>query len=100
MDEGALVGMVTVEGLHWAKLPKGIGLDLASITDKLSKMTIHQMMTKEVKTISPDASLMDAARLMLKHRINALPVINKDELAGIITESDIFRVCVELDEKN
>lgn len=99
VDDGTLVGMVTIDDLRRAEPPAGAGLDLVKINDRLSKMTIRQMMTKEVKTISSAASLMDAARLMLKHRISALPVLDKNKLVGIITESDIFRAFVELVEK-
>lgn len=100
VDEGVLVGMITLEDLRWAELPRGIGLDLASITDKLSKIHIRQLMTQEVKTISPEASLMDAARLMLKHNISGMPVLDENKLSGIITQSDIFRAFVEFEDKD
>jgi acetoin utilization protein AcuB len=56
-------------------------------------------MTENPKTISHTASLIDAARLMLTHKISALPVLDEENLVGIITESDIFRAFVELEEK-
>ena len=47
------------------------------------------------KTISVDAPLVDAARQMLAYKISALPVMDRDKLVGIITESDIFRALVK-----
>ena len=100
IDKGILIGMVTIEDIRRGEPPIGLGLDLVKISDKLSKMTVHRVMTGNPKTISPTASLIDAARLMLKHKISALPVLDGDKLVGIITESDIFRAFVELEEKN
>jgi acetoin utilization protein AcuB len=97
MDKERLVGIITMEDLRRAEPPTGMGLDLVKITDVLSKMTVRQVMTKHPMTIAPDASLMDAAQTMLEHRISALPVIEDDQLAGIITESDIFRAFVKME---
>jgi len=38
--------------------------------------------------------------MMLEHNISALPVMEGNQLAGIITESDIFRAFVKLEGKN
>jgi acetoin utilization protein AcuB len=97
MDKERLVGIITMEDLRRAEPPTGMGLDLVKITDVLSKMTVRQVMTKDPMTIAPDASLMDAAQTMLEHRISALPVIEDDQLVGIITESDIFRAFVKME---
>jgi acetoin utilization protein AcuB len=52
-------------------------------------------MTPQPITISPEATLAEAAQVMLKHKISGLPVVDKQEnLVGIITESDIFRLVV------
>ena len=97
MDHDRLVGIITLEDLRRAEPPIGIGLDLVKITDILSKMTVRQVMTKDPMTISPNASLIDSARMMLENRISALPVIEDEHLVGIITESDIFRAFVKME---
>jgi acetoin utilization protein AcuB len=97
MDKERLVGIITMEDLRRAEPPTGMGLDLVKITDVLSKMTVRQVMTKDPMTIAPDASLIDAAQTMLEYRISALPVIEDDQLVGIITESDIFRAFVKIE---
>jgi acetoin utilization protein AcuB len=53
------------------------------------------MMTKDPKTISASALLIEAASQMLEYKIGALPVMDGDKLVGIITESDIFRALVK-----
>jgi acetoin utilization protein AcuB len=52
---------------------------------------IDQVMTTEVVTVSPDCPLEEAATLMLEHKIGSLPVVEAEQLVGIVTETDIFR---------
>jgi acetoin utilization protein AcuB len=99
MDDERLVGIVTLEDLRRAEPPPGIGLGLVRITDMLSIMTVHQVMSRDPKTITPDAALIEAARMMLEHTISALPVMEGSELVGIITEGDIFRAFVKMEEE-
>jgi CBS domain-containing protein len=55
-------------------------------------MRAHQIMTKDVITIGPEASIVDAAKLMLEHHISGLPVLDKDgTLIGIVSEGDFLR---------
>ena len=97
VDHGHLVGIITMEDLRRTEPPTGIGLDLVKITAILSKMIVRQVMTKDPLTISSDLSLIDAAQMMLENKISALPVIENDQLVGIITESDIFQAFVKLE---
>ena len=99
VDGEHLVGIVTMEDLRRAEPSTGIGLDLVKITDMLSRMTVRQLMTKDPKTITPDTPLIEAARMMLEQEISALPVMEAGQLVGIITESDIFRAYVKLEQK-
>ncbi|MBI4588942.1 MAG: CBS domain-containing protein [Candidatus Rokubacteria bacterium] len=61
---------------------------------ELTKLTVGEVMTKAVITVDPERPIEDAASLMLEHRIGALPVVNNDRLAGIITETDLLRAFV------
>lgn len=99
MDGEKLVGIVTLDNLRSAESLPGIGLDLVRISEMLSRICIRQVMTSEPETIAPDEPLIDAAQLMLKNKVSALPVMEENQLVGIITESDIFRAFVELEEK-
>ena len=55
-------------------------------------MKAKDVMTQHVITIAPDASIVEALRLMLQHRISGLPVVdNNGTLAGIVTEGDFLR---------
>jgi CBS domain-containing protein len=55
-------------------------------------MKAIDVMTRAVVSIRPDASILDAARLMLFHKVSGLPVVDSDNLlVGIVTEGDFLR---------
>jgi len=99
MDSGALVGIVTLGDLRRGNPPVGLDLDLFKTVDKLSKMEVHQVMTRNVHTISPTESLVDAAHLMLKHSVRVLPVLDGENLVGVISRSDILRAFIVFEGK-
>jgi acetoin utilization protein AcuB len=55
-------------------------------------------MTKAVMVVSPDWDVAPAARLMLQHKIGALPVMDGETLVGIVTETDLLRAFVALEQ--
>jgi acetoin utilization protein AcuB len=99
VDDDVLVGIVTLEDLRRAEPSITFGLDMVRISDVLSNLPVRQIMSKNPKTIVPNALLIDAARLMLENKISALPVLDMDKPVGIITESDIFRAMVEREQE-
>ena len=55
-------------------------------------MNVSDVMTRDVLSVPPDASVVTAAQLMLQKRISGLPVIDDHgKLAGIVTEGDFLR---------
>lgn len=55
-------------------------------------MKASDVMTRAMITIGPDASLLEAGRLMLQHKISGLPVTDAEgRLIGIVTEGDFLR---------
>jgi len=55
-------------------------------------MKVSDVMTREVVSIAPDASVMEAVRLMLQHKVSGLPVIDgTGRLQGVVTEGDFLR---------
>jgi len=64
-----------------------------------SKVLVEEIMSQPVITISPNTSLREAARIMMKKGIRRLPVVNNSgELVGIITDNDILSVSLDLGE--
>ena len=55
-------------------------------------MRAHQIMTRSVITVAPDATVLDAANLMLRHHVSGLPVVDTTgKLVGIVSEGDFIR---------
>lgn len=51
---------------------------------------IALIMTRDIRTVSPDDDIKDVVKLMLKHEIRRIPVAEDDELIGLVTASDII----------
>ena len=55
-------------------------------------MRAHQIMTRSVITIAPDATILEAAKTMLQHHVSGLPVVDAaGSLVGIVSEGDFIR---------
>jgi len=67
--------------------------------DALEKISVGQIMSKRVFTVTPETSIADAARVLLERRIGGLPVVQGDLLVGIITKTDILAAFVEIMQK-
>jgi acetoin utilization protein AcuB len=91
-----LVGMVTDRDLRQASPSGATSLSIHELHYILEKLTVREIMTKQVVTVRPDQTVEDAALLLLGHRIGGLPVVRDGELAGIITETDILQAFLQL----
>ena len=94
--KGKLVGVVTFNDLMQASPSPVTSLSIWEVTYLLSKITVQKVMKTDVVTATEDMTLEDAARLVAERKISCLPVLRGEELVGIITESDIFKVLLEL----
>ncbi|MDI9623478.1 MAG: CBS domain-containing protein [Methanothermobacter sp.] len=65
---------------------------------KASKVTIGEVMTRDLITIEPERELNEAARLMARNNIRRLPVVKDGSLVGILTSTDVMAVSPELTE--
>jgi acetoin utilization protein AcuB len=91
-----LVGFVSEYDLaHVAPSPVA-SLSIHDMMYQMSRLKVQEIMVREVVTIDADCPLEEAAVLMVDQRVNALPVLDKGELIGIITETDIFAMFLEM----
>lgn len=93
--DGHLVGIVSIGDIRGAGPSPATSLSIWEMNYLLSTLKIEKIMTPSPQTISPDATIAEAARTMLEHRISGLPVVDQEQhVIGIITESDIFSMVV------
>lgn len=95
MENARLVGIVTYGDIREARPSAATSLSIWELNYLVNRLKVGEMMTRHPITVSQDATIGEAAQLMLRHMIGGLPVVdNKGKLVGIITESDIFRMVV------
>lgn len=94
-SDGRLAGIITLGDVRGAQPSPATSLSIWELNYLLSQLKVEKIMTPDPVTIHEDATIGEAARVMLENRISGLPVVDKaGKLAGIITESDIFSMVV------
>jgi len=93
---GKMVGIVTESDLLNAKPSEATTLSMWEISTLLSKITVERVMTEDVITTTEDCPIEEAARVMSDNKISALPVMRGKSLVGMITETDVFHILLEL----
>ncbi len=91
-----LVGIVAEKDLLYASPSVATTLSVFEMTSLLAKLKVEKVMTREVISVAEDVPLEEAARIMADRGIGGLPIVRGKALVGIITESDLFRIFIEL----
>ncbi len=99
LDGKKVVKIVTDRDLRQSAPSPATTLEVHELNYLLERLKVEAIMSKQVITVAPDSSLLEAAKLLLAHKIGCLPVVDHDELVGIITEGDLLRALVELEER-
>lgn len=90
-----VIGIVSDRDLYKALGPKTNSNVIEESNDKASLHVVPQkvrhIMHRAVVTINPNEHVTDAAAIMAKHRIGALPVVKDGKLTGIVTATDLLR---------
>ena len=93
---GRLVGIVSKEDILHAAPSDASSLNVWEVNYLISKIIIKMVMTPNVITIEEDTPLEEAARIMADNKFGGLPVIRKGKVVGIITETDLFKIFLEM----
>lgn len=93
---GHLVGMISEMDLLKASPSEATTLSIFEVTYLLGKIHVERVMTRDVITVTEQTPIEEAARIMADNRIGGLPVMRGRELVGIVTETDLFRIFLEL----
>jgi acetoin utilization protein AcuB len=94
--KGTLLGIVAQTDLLHASPSSATSLSIFEINYLLANLHVSEVMSSPPITVPDDAPLEEAARLMVQKKIGCLPVLREGNLVGMITETDIFKVFVEV----
>jgi CBS domain-containing protein/GNAT superfamily N-acetyltransferase len=92
VHEGELIGILTISDIR-SLAPMG-SLSIFQHNKLVGETPVNRLMRPNPIVIGPNEMVSEAARLLLKHRIGGLPVVENDKLIGVISEADIFRLMV------
>jgi acetoin utilization protein AcuB len=93
LRKNRLVGIITLGDIQRA-LPSAFGPWETDLRLKVTTLTVGDVMSPDPVTINAEDTVQEAAAQMLESQVSGLPVMQGDQVIGIVTESDIFRLVV------
>jgi CBS domain-containing protein len=98
IDQGRVVGVVSQRDLFKSAFAAAPGYGETTQRRLLKTLRVKEVMSEPPMTISPEATIKEAVRLMLEKKIGCLPAVQGHTLVGIVTETDLLRYVVDLPE--
>jgi acetoin utilization protein AcuB len=96
VQNGKLIGIVSDKDLLNASPSPATSLSVWEMNYLLSKITVKDVMTKKVMTVQENTPIEEAARILADNKIGGMPVMRGDKVVGMITETDLFKMFLEL----
>jgi acetoin utilization protein AcuB len=100
-SDGFLIGIVTAGDVREAESAESV-LNTYAPEREEEWIGIAEIMTREVVTIHPDATVGELAAKLIQYKIGGLPIVTTDprfpkrqQLVGIVTETDIFNLIAQ-----
>lgn len=87
-EAGNVVGILSDRDLAAGPYLRAAGIDFANESRLLDRIQVREVMAQRVASTAPDAPLEEAAKLMNLRKVSCLPVLDGEELVGILTERD------------
>jgi acetoin utilization protein AcuB len=96
VEDGELKGLVTDRDIRLALIPSPLSTPEDRMYHLGALERVDEIMTADLITVAPSTTIEEAAKLMAKYKIGAVPVVAQGKLVGILTETDILYVFIEM----
>jgi CBS domain-containing protein len=97
---GRLVGIVTEGDINRVSDSPATDVRDYNLYHQVYDLPIHDIMTRDVVVVAPDTPITEVAQQLLDRRIGGVPVVQGDQVVGVITESDLFRLLLAQEVAN
>ena len=87
-EDGSVVGVMSQRDLLQGALTSVLGYGSTGRKKLMATVLVKEVMTTDPTVVAPDTPLVEAARIMSKHKLGCLPVLDGSVLVGILTEGD------------
>jgi CBS domain-containing membrane protein len=91
-DDGRLAGILSQRDLFRGALAHALGYGQHAQRKMLDSLLVKEVMSSDVITTRPDTPLVEAARVLLERKIGCLPIVEGEQLVGILTEADFVAI--------
>lgn len=95
-EDMSFIGLLTHRDILGATVSRLADLDRQTQEELDLGIPVMEIMNTQVKTVSPEDELKDAASLLLENKFGCLPVVSSGQLVGIITEADFLNLTISL----
>jgi acetoin utilization protein AcuB len=96
VEDGELKGLVTDRDIRLALIPSPLSTPEDRMYHLGAVECVDEIMATELITVEPTTTIEEAAKLMAQYKIGAVPVVGQGKLVGILTETDILSVFIEM----
>lgn len=96
--EGQLVGIVSQGDINSISASHVTDVCEYNLRYRVQDLPLGEIMTRNVVTVAPDTRIYEVAQLLLAHKIGGVPVVSEGRIVGVITESDLFRMIITIEE--
>ena len=91
LEDGLVVGIVTQRDLFKAQMSSTMGYGEKGQRAYLHSIRVKEVMTYPVVTASPETDVNEVADQMVEHGIGCLPIVQGDQLVGMVTKTDFLK---------
>jgi acetoin utilization protein AcuB len=96
VEDGELKGLVTDRDIRLALIPSPLSTPEDRMYHLGALERVDEIMATDLITVEPTSTIEEAAKLMAQYKIGAVPVVGRGKLVGILTETDVLSVFIEM----